>query len=135
MQHYVRIILVLTEFNSSLKCHLQDNIYNTVIYCNNRGSKFHKKRNKTALPLPTTQMDLPETRQVSLPGLPTPPSGDGERIPLGLSLFQDSCPSFRMLLVSASLAGEECLWCWVSVCVCQRLRFMQGWKMFVSVCD
>lgn len=54
MQHHVFIILVLTEFNSSIKCHLQDNIYNTVIYCNNRGLKFHKKRNKTALPLPTT---------------------------------------------------------------------------------
>lgn len=58
MQHQVFIILVLTEFNSSIKCHLQDNIYNTVIYCNNWGLKFHKKRNKTALPLPKTWIDL-----------------------------------------------------------------------------
>lgn len=33
MQHHVFIILVLTEFNSSIMC--QDNIYNAVIYCNN----------------------------------------------------------------------------------------------------
>lgn len=54
MQHPVFIIPVLTEFNSLIKCHLQDNIYNTVIYCNNWGLKFHKKRNKTVMPLPMT---------------------------------------------------------------------------------
>jgi len=55
------------KINSSIKCHFQDNIYNTVIYCNNRGLKFHKKRNKTALPLPTTCIDPPKTSEMSLP--------------------------------------------------------------------
>lgn len=143
MQHHVSIILESTESISSIKCHLQDNIYNTVIYCNNWRLKFHKKRNKTALPLPITKFDLPKTSEMSLPKLPTPHLVDGEsdrfasqcHIPLGVSPFRESGLSFRVLFVSAILAGKNvfgvgCLYWSVSISgICK------AGKVFVSVCD
>lgn len=48
-------------------------------------------------------------------------------------------PGIRSILPGAvcvsNFGSKECLWCWVSMCVCQHLRYMQGWKVFVSVCD
>lgn len=132
MQHHVFIIPVLTEFNSSIKCHLWDNIYNTVIYCNNWGLKFHKKRNKTALPLPTTWIDLPKTSEMSLPNFRLLICWWGiGSVRLAL-LHPSGCitfPGIMSILPGAvyvsNFGRKECLRCWVSVCVC----------VFVSVCD
>ncbi len=142
MQHHVFIILVLTEFNSSIKCHLQDNIYNTVIYCNNWGLKFHQKRNKTALPLSTTWIDLPKTSEMSLPNFRVLICWCGiGSVHLAL-LHPSGCiifPGIMSILPGAvcvsNFGRKECLRCWVSMRVCQHLRCMQGWEVYVSVCD
>lgn len=141
MQHHVFIILVLTEFNSSIKCHLQDNIYNTVIYCNNRGLKFHKKRNKTALPLPTTWIDLPKTSEMSLPyfRLLICWWGMGS---VHLALLHPSgritFPGIMSILpgaVCVSIFGrKEWLGCWVSDVYVSASQ-VYARLVFVSVCD
>lgn len=142
MQHHVFIILVLTECNSSFKCHIQGNMYNTVIYCNNRGMKFHKKRNKTALPLPMTCIDLPNTSEMSLPNFRLLVCWKGiDSVHLAL-LYPSGCITFSGIMstlsadvfVSTTLAGKNVLGVCVHVCVrvCQHLLCMQ---VFVSVCD
>ena len=141
MQHHVFIILVLTEFNSSIKCHLQDNIYNTVIYCNNRGLKFHKKRNKTALPLPTTWIDLPKTSEMSLLyfRLLIYWWGIGSvhlalLHPSGRITFPGIMSTLPGAVCVSNFGRKEWLRCWVSdMCVCQHLRCMQGWCLSVYV--
>lgn len=123
----------------SNKCHLQDNIYNTVIYCNNRGLKFHKKKqNSSAFQCWQHQSIL--NWEKTLPKLPASHLLLGRMdqsilqwcIPLGISVFHES----RLILpgaASATLAGKKVFG--VCVFVCQHFWRMKGWKVFVSVCD
>lgn len=142
MQHHVFIILVLTDFNSSLKCHLQDNIYNTVIYCNNWGLKFHKKRNKTALPLPTTWIDLPKTSEMSLPNFRLLVCWWGiGSVRLAL-LHPSGCitfPGIMSILPGAvcvsNLGRKECLRYWVSLCVSVCVSASQVYARLKSGCQ
>lgn len=124
----------------SNKCHLQDNIYNTVIYCNNRGLKFHKKKqNSSAFQCWQHQSIL--NWEKTLPKLPashlllgrTDQSILQRCIPLGVSVFHES----RLILpgaASATLAGKNvfgvgCL----RVCVFVSASLAYG--RLKSVCD
>lgn len=138
MQHHVFIILVLTECNSSFKCHIQGNMYNTVIYCNNRGMKFHKKRNKTVLPLPMTCIDLPNTSEMSLPNFRLLICWKGiDSVHLAL-LYPSGCITFPGIMstlsadvfVSTTLAGKKVLGVCVHVCACVSASLV-----YASVCQ
>lgn len=128
----------------SNKCHLQDNIYNTVIYCNNWGFKFHKKRNKAALPF-ITDTNQSETERIPILKLPIPHLlmwGMDQPvllwcIPRGVSVFHESRPVLPGAVCVGNFGRKECIWCWVSACLCvrQHLRCTKGWKVFVSVWD
>lgn len=134
----------------SNKCHLQDSIYNTVIYCNNQGSKFHKKKQNSSA-FQCWQHQLILNWEKTLPKLPASHLLLGRMdqsilqrcIPLGVSVFHES----RLILpgaASATLAGKNvfgvgCLRVCVSVCVSaslvhERLKSVCDLFVLLSVC-
>lgn len=123
----------------SNKCHLQDNIYNTVIYCNNWGLKFHKKRNKAALPLITDNISRSKTERSLFLNCSSVGAENGSvhiaaKHPSGCISFPWIAPHPSGRCLCRQL-WQEGMCLVLGVCVCVSISGMKGWKMSVSVCD